>query len=212
MSAASAPARMTPRHVQLLRAVFAALAGLMITFSPDHSAEIGLAVFAGFATATGLVLALAAWLVRPAGQRGRIVLLVAIYVVAGTLAGLPALRSTVALFATLIAWGFAAGITELAIGIADRRAGRDRVAARDTIVMGALTILLAVATAIVPAGYRLDYFIEEAGRSFTLTGTIIAVGLFGGYAAIVAAFLGIAGFSPRAAAVPAPAPTTKDQP
>ena len=42
----SAPARaFTVRHVQLLRALFAAAAAVMITFSPDHSAAVGLSVF-----------------------------------------------------------------------------------------------------------------------------------------------------------------------
>ncbi|MNL67086.1 hypothetical protein D3C87_1916440 [compost metagenome] len=47
--------------------------------------------------------------------------------------------------------------------------------------------------------YALDYTIEEAHATFTLTGITIGVGLFGGYAAIVAVYLGIAGFSPRPA-------------
>lgn len=192
---------MTARHVQLLRALFAAVAAVMITFSPDHSASVGLAVFGGFAAATAIILGLSAWLVRPAGQRGRIVLLTAIYLVAGTVAGTPQLRSTTALFAVLIAWGLLAGLVELIIGLVDRRT--DPVIARDTVFVGALTMVLGIASIIVRPEYRLDYFIEEADQTFTLTGTIIAVGLFGGYAAIVAAFLGIAGFSPRPAADPA---------
>ncbi|HZU93558.1 MAG TPA: acyl-CoA synthetase, partial [Microbacterium sp.] len=52
----SAPARtFTVRNVQLVRALFAAVAAAMITFSPDHSAAIGLSVFSGFAIATALV-------------------------------------------------------------------------------------------------------------------------------------------------------------
>ena len=37
------------RHLQLARALFAAVAAAMITFSSDHSAQVGLAVFSGFA-------------------------------------------------------------------------------------------------------------------------------------------------------------------
>ena len=58
----SAPAKVTVlgctartfevRHVQLGRALFAAVAAIMITFSADHSAEVGLAVFSGWAIAT----------------------------------------------------------------------------------------------------------------------------------------------------------------
>mgnify|MGYP007130840096 CR=1 FL=1 len=73
----------TARHVQFARAGFAALAAVMITFSQDHSAELGLAVFSGFAIAQALVLLLAAWLVATAGSRGHYVLLGAISLVAG---------------------------------------------------------------------------------------------------------------------------------
>ena len=57
------------RHVQLARAAFAAIAAIMITFSSDHSALVGSAVFSGFAIATGLALLLAVWLVYPKGRR-----------------------------------------------------------------------------------------------------------------------------------------------
>jgi uncharacterized membrane protein HdeD (DUF308 family) len=188
-------ARVTARHIQLLRALFAAMAALMITFSPDHSAGVGLAVFGGFGIATALVFAVAAWLVAPAGHRGAPILLAAIHLVAGMAASAVALRSDVLFFVVIIAWALAAGTAELVAGVVQRgRTGRS--ASRDAIVVGALTILLGVAVLLVPADYSLDYFIEDAGRGFTLTGTIIAVGLLGGYAAIAAVYLGIAGFSP----------------
>ncbi len=62
---------------------------------------------------------------------------------------------------------------------------------------------------VVPAGFTLDYFIKDADQWFTLTGTTLAVGIFGAYAAIVAVYPGIAAFSPRreapaAEAVPSP--------
>ena len=50
-----------------------------------------------------------------------------------------------------------------------------------------------------PTQYALQYSIAGAG-SFTLTGITIGVGVFGGYTAIVAVYLAIAGFSPRRAA------------
>jgi hypothetical protein len=65
------------------------------------------------------------------------------------------------------------------------------------VLAGALTIALGIGLLLVNPAYSLEYFISEAGRSFTLTGITIGVGLFGGYAAIIAVFLGIAGFSPR---------------
>ena len=180
------------RHVQLARAFFAALAAVMITFSPDHSAFVGLSVFSGFAIATGLVLLLSAWLVFPAGRRGPAILLGAFTVVAGMVGGVPALRSTTLVFVLVIGWALLTGIVELAAGIVRRR----EPSARDAVLIGAITIALGVALLFVSPAYSLDYVIEQAGE-FTLTGISIAVGIFGGYAAIVAVFLAIAGFSPR---------------
>lgn len=232
------------RHVQLARAGFAALAALMITFSPDHSAAVGAAVFSGFAIATGLVFLLAAWLVSPAGGRGAAIALGTVTVVAGIVASLPPVRSVAGFFIVVIAWAVIAGAVELAVGArallrarkaartdasdadaAPRRAGyvapwtpRDgatpvvplsRGDARDAVVVGVLGILLAVGMLLVPTGYALRYTIEEVGQTFTLTGIIIAVGIFGAYAAIVAVYLAIAGFSPRPATASA-SPETAD--
>jgi uncharacterized membrane protein HdeD (DUF308 family) len=182
------------RHLQIARALFAALATVMVTFSPDHSAAVGLSVFSGFAIATGLVFALAAWLVFPAGSRGPAVLLAVLNVVAGMVAGIGPWRTTEVFFVVLIAWAVATALAEIVPAIRARRAGGND---RDALAIGILTAVLAVAVALVPTGYALEYYIAEAGQSFTLTGTVIAVGIFGGYAAIVAVYLGIAGFSPR---------------
>jgi uncharacterized membrane protein HdeD (DUF308 family) len=184
------------RHVQLARALFAAIAAIMVTFSPDHSALVGLAVFSGFAIATGLVQLLAAWLVSPAGHRGAAILSGVLTLVAGMVAGVGAWRSTGLFFAVVIAWAALTGLTELIAGLRARRSPTRGDAPRDAILIGAITLALAVGTALVPAGYVLDYRVEGAG-DLTLTGIVIAVGIFGGYAAIVAVFLGIAGFSPR---------------
>ncbi len=201
MPASAEPLRVTSRHVQLLRALFAAVAALMITFSPDHSADVGLAVFGGFGIATGMVFVLAAWLVAPGGGRGSTALLGAVSLVAGMTASVVALRSATLFFTVVIAWALLAGLVEILAGALQRdRLGRAD--ARDAIVVGALTAALGLAVLLVPGDYALDYFIEDAGRSFTLTGTTIAVGLLGGYAAIVAVYLGIAGLSPRPAAEP----------
>ena len=188
----TAPRAFEARHVQIARALFAALAAVMITFSPDHSASVGLAVFSGFAIATGIVLLLSAWLVQPAGRRGPAILLGVFTLVAGMVGGFPALRSTTLFFVLVIAWALLTGIVELVAGIVRRREPN----ARDAVLIGALTIALGVALLFVSPGYALHYAIAEAGE-FTLTGISIAVGVFGGYAAIIAVFLGIAGFSPR---------------
>ncbi|GAA5085044.1 hypothetical protein GCM10025760_03520 [Microbacterium yannicii] len=206
------------RHVQLARAAFAAIAALMITFSPDHSAAVGSAVFSGFAIATGLVLLLSVWLVYPAGRRWPAAAIGGVTVAAGMASGLYPLRTVAGYFAIVIVWALLSGVLELIAGwrgLAGRRERREiapgiadarpavpagpRSESRDGAVIGAITILLGIGLLFVQPAYALDYTIEEAHATFTLTGITIGVGLFGGYAAIVAVYLGIAGFSPRTA-------------
>lgn len=198
------------RHVQLARALFAAVAALMITFSADHSAAVGLSVFSGWAIATALVLGIGAFLAYPRERRGGIVLLAALTLVAGMIGGLPAVRSTTLFFALVISWALITGIVELVLGIRHRRSAEPG-EARDEILIGIVTICLGIGLLLVNPAYSLDYFIKEAGATFTLTGITIGVGLYGGYAAIVAVFLGIAGFSPRRTAV-ADAPVAQTPP
>lgn len=186
------------RHLQLARAFFAALAAVMITFSPDHSAAVGLAVFSGFAIATGLAWFAAVWLVFGAGDRWFAVLLGILAILAGMATGIPALRTDTVFFVVVIAWAVLSGLVETIAGFRARRvADGSRSASRDGIAVGLLTMLLGVGLLAVPIQYALSYTIEEVGQTYTLTGITIAVGVFGGYAAIVAVYLGIAAFSPR---------------
>jgi uncharacterized membrane protein HdeD (DUF308 family) len=236
VTSASSARTFDVRHVQLARAAFAALAAVMITFSPDHSAQVGMSVFSGFAIATGLVLLLSVWLVHPAGRRWPAASLGGVTLVAGMAGGLMPLRTVTGFFSVVIAWALVSGGLELvagwramrgprarreiAPGVADVRPVVDpgpRSDARDGVVVGAVGVLLGIALALVPAGYALTYRVEEAGMTGTLTGIIIAVGIFGVYAAIVAVYLGIAGFSPRKEAevvteAPASAPADQKDP
>nr|WP_314845219.1 acyl-CoA synthetase [uncultured Microbacterium sp.] len=200
----SATARaFTVRHVQLLRALFAAAAAVMITFSPDHSAAVGLSVFSGFVLTTALVQILAVWLVFPAGERWPSVVLALLGMIAGMTAGVPMWRTDDLFFVVVISWAAATGLVELIVGLRARRAGE--VGARDSITVGAFGLLLALVLLAIPAGFVQPYAIDGAG-AFELTGIILGVGMFGGYAAIVAVFLGIAGLTPnRADAVAATA-------
>ncbi len=190
------------RHVQLARAAFAALATVMITFSPDHSPAVGLAVFSGFAIATALIWIVSIWLVYRAGSRWPAVLMGITTLIAGMVTGLPALRSVTVFLVVVIAWALITGIVELSAGVRARRdPAQQPGAGRDAITIGIITIVLAVGLLFVPAQYALQYTIEQAG-TFLLTGSTIAVGIFGGYTAIVAVYLAIAAFSPRLAEQP----------
>jgi len=216
VTSASSDRTFAVRHVQIARAAFAALAAVMITFSPDHSALVGMAVFSGFAIATGIVLLLAVWLVYPAGRRWPAATLGAVTLVAGMVGGLGPVRTITGFFAVVISWALVSGLIELvagwrglrgararrdiAPGVADVRPVADpgpRADSRDAVVVGAVGVILGFALLVVPTGFALQYTIEEAQQTFTLTGIIIGVGIFGAYAAIVAVYLGIAGFSPR---------------
>ncbi len=187
------------RHVQLARAAFAALVAIMITFSSDHSAEVGFAVFSGFAIATALVFFVAAWLVYPSGARWPAVLLGVLSVVAGMAGGIGALRTVPLFFVVVVAWAITTGVVETVAGARDlrRRAGAPRSQARDALTVGILTLVLGAALLLVPTQYALSYRIEGVDETFTLTGITIGVGVLGGYAAIVAVYLAIAGLSPR---------------
>ncbi|WP_136041902.1 MULTISPECIES: acyl-CoA synthetase [unclassified Microbacterium] len=191
----SAPARaFTMRHVQLLRALFAAVAALMITFSSDHSAPVGLSVVSGFVFTTALVQLLAAWLVLPAGSRWSYILLAALGIVAGGVSGIPAWRSDDLFFIVVSSWAIVSGGVEILAGIRSRRTADPL--SRDAITVGALGVLLGIVLLLIPADFLQEYTIDKAG-TFVLSGIILGVGMFGGYAAIVAVFLGIAGLTPK---------------
>lgn len=197
-SAASRVARAT----LILRALFAAVAAMVVTFAQERTGIFSVAVFAAFAIATGVVFAVDAALTRTSAvAKGA---LAAVHVIAGALSILLPLAPAHRFHAVLLGWAVVAGVIELAVGIARRRDGSAW--ARDAITVGALTLLLAAVTLVVSPDYALDYFVEEARQEFTLTGTIIGVGLFGGWAAIVAVYLGIGAVSPA----PKTASLTKD--
>ena len=114
------------RHVQLARAAFAALAAIMITFSPDHSAAVGMAVFSGFAIATGLVLLLSVWLVYPAGRRWQAGALGGVTLAAGMIGGLGPMRTATGFFAIVLIWALASGALELLAGSLGLRGRTER--------------------------------------------------------------------------------------
>lgn len=188
------PQTVTPRATRILmivRALIAAVAAIVVTFVQNRPGEFAVAALEGFLIAS-LAYFVAETLVRGLNPTRVLLGLVALAgaVLALALPGSPDARFHLA----LLLWAAAAGIIELVGGLLGRRRGAAD--ARDQITIGALTCVLALASLIVSPEYALDYFVEEAGQSFTLTGTIVGVGLFGGWAAIVAVYLGIGAFSP----------------
>lgn len=223
MTKAPATRSLEVRHVQIARAAIAALAAVMVTFSPDHSAAVGLSIFSGFSLLLGFVLLVAAWQLFAAGRRWPSVVMGVLCVIAGLAASVAQLRTDPLFFVIVSAWALTTGAIETIAAVRDRRAARAdsdaaaaavaRSDARDGLTVGILTLVLGLALLLVPTQYALQYTIRDANATMTLTGIIIGVGVFGGYAAIVAVYLAIAGFSPRKAvpAAEAARTTTTDE-
>lgn len=162
----------------LARAVIAAVAGCVITFSPDHGPAFGLAVFGGFALATGtlsLALGLPVWTGR---SRPLAVGSAVLTLVAGIAALIALPVAHLLSFVALVAgWALISGFLEFSSG----RRGHG-LAARDAVIVGAGTMLLGAAFGLLPPH------------------PVVTVGLLGAYAVMVAVFLAIAAFSLKWAA------------
>ncbi|MEF2976360.1 hypothetical protein [Subtercola sp. YIM 133946] len=197
----------------IARAIPAFVVAAYLTFTENHSSQVGLFVFGAYAVvASVFVAALSARYVEVPATRRLFIAQGVIGFVFGVVAlvfnsgGTPFFLYIVTLFAALT------GILELYCGLRSRSArasvaagaalradagrqdaGRrgadrvavDRLAAKDWIAVGAFTALLALVFLIIP----LD--------------VVTAVGLFGGYAVIVGIYLVIGGLSLRWGASPA---------
>jgi uncharacterized membrane protein HdeD (DUF308 family) len=176
--------------VPVIRGLLAAVAAVVITFSPNHSPEFGSLVFGVWAVVSGLVVgALSLRLVTARGIRSLFAINAVVTVVAGLLAltvpggGLPFLLYLVSV------WAAVTGFVELFAGL---RARGTVAAARDWIAVGALTALLAIVFLLLPPD------------------AVTAVGLLGGYLVIVGVYLIIGGFSLKWAAAPAASGTAAE--
>lgn len=166
--------------VPIIRALPALLATIVITFSQDHSAQLGLIVFGCFAIATGVLLAGFSHRRMPRGTARTLVISQGVI---GVLAGVGALllnAAGVGVFLYLVSvWAAVTGFLELYSGV---RVKPGNALSRDWLIAGAMTAILAIV------------FLLIAPDSVT------AVGLFGAYAAILGVYLMIAGFSLKWAA------------
>lgn len=165
--------------VPVVRGLLAVVPAVVITFSPNHSPELGLLVFGIWAVVSGLVVgALSLRLLVGRGIRSLFAINAVVTVVAGLLAlsvpgGLPFLLYLVSV------WAAVTGFVELYAGLRSR--GRTA-AARDWIAVGAFTAVLAIVFLLLPPD------------------AVTAVGLLGGYLVILGVFLVIGGLSLKWAA------------
>lgn len=161
--------------VPLTRAVVAFAAGVAIALTSNHNARFGLVVFGLFALVSGILIASLSWRRLPDP-------VVRVYLIAqgglGILAGILALAlhtSGLGLFLYLVSvWAALTGFMELYCGVRARSKGPS---SRDWLTVGAMTALLALVFLLIPSD------------------SVLAVGLFGAYAVILAVYLGIGAFS-----------------
>lgn len=173
----------------LLRAGVAAALALAVTFSADHSAQLGATVLALFAGVTGVVVVTGV----ARGAYPRAFLAQCVVYLAGTIAAAAVMGAGVSALLFLVSAFFAVtGILELVIGLRSR----SNPASRDWILVGALGAVLALAVLLVPADFRQVITLPDPTKVVPdLTASTIVVGLLGAYWAIAAVYLAIAGLS-----------------
>ena len=186
----AAPERTQYWVVPVVRGLLALVPSAVITFSPNHSPELGLLVFGMWAIVSGLVVgALSLRLLADRGIRSLVLVNAVVTVAAGLLAvtvpgGLPFLLYLVSV------WAAVTGFVELFAGL--RARGRTP-AARDWIAAGGFTALLAIVFLLLPPD------------------AVTAVGLLGAYFVILGVYLVIGGFSLKWAAAPGAAASGSEQ-
>ena len=176
----------------LARAVPAIALAVVVTFSANHSAALGLITLGVFGIVTGAVVLVAAFR-SPAHAvirgvqlvQGGVSLLVGIIAIVVPGAGLPFLVLLITAFAVVT------GFLELYLGLRGRR---DHVQARDWMFVGGLTVLLAIAVLFVPPDF-VQSFVGPDKVARELTASIVTVGLLGAYWVILGVFLVIAALS-----------------
>ena len=186
----AAPERTQYWVVPVVRGLLALVPSAVITFSPNHSPELGLLVFGVWAIVSGLVVgALSLRLLADRGIRSLVLVNAVVTVAAGLLAvtvpgGLPFLLYLVSV------WAAVTGFVELFAGL--RARGRTP-AARDWIAAGGFTALLAIVFLLLPPD------------------AVTTVGLLGAYFVILGVYVVIGGFSLKWAVAPGAAASGTEQ-
>ncbi|MFZ4896618.1 DUF308 domain-containing protein [Plantibacter sp. Mn2098] len=194
--------------VPILRAVVALATAGVITFTAGHSSHFGLNVFGAFALASGLVVGIASIrLVSEPVTRAFFVGQGVIGVVTGVLALVLSGGGLGMLLYVVSVWAALTGFLELYSGLRNR--GRHP-GAKDWTAVGAFTVLLAIATLLVPPGLE-QRFAAPGGIEGILRADIVVVGLVGAYAAIIGVFLVIGGLSLKWAAAKQISPSNEPE-
>lgn len=178
--------------VPILRAIPLLVLGMVTTFVSDHSSNVGLATFGATTLVGGLVLAYGSyrWL-GDATSRLLAVVQGGVGIVFGGLALAFVDGGLVRLVALVTGWAAITGVIELVTGLRRRRRSA---LARDWILLGIATLVLAVVYLVTPTDYAKPFGGLEHVPG-TLTSSTILVGVVGAYGALVGVFLVIQGLS-----------------
>jgi uncharacterized membrane protein HdeD (DUF308 family) len=165
--------------VLLARGILAAVVALVITFSADHNPVFGMTVYGSFAFLQGLLLAATAARSAPTSTGAALTLAggvvgLATGVLAGALLVVSPGSAADSLVPAVAMSAAASGVLELLLGLRRADSGEQ---ARDRLVLGIITLLLA-AVVLISAG-----------------NPVVTVGLVGAYAAIAGVYLIIAALS-----------------
>ena len=192
-----------PWFLGLGRAIPAIILAIVITFSADHSARLGLVAFGAYAVASGLATGIAA-ATRVAPGTVRLVVLcqaVVALVTGGVALAVPG--GGYAYFVLVLsAYAAVCGFLEIYLGARSWRRSPARssvgpsassAVARDWMFVGALSVALGIIAFVIPANFNQPFSVE--GVSGVVTASVALVGVFGAYLAIVGIFLAIASFS-----------------
>lgn len=160
----------------ILRSIPALVAAVVITFSRNHAAVVGLTVFVGFAFLLASTLIFTVMSVPLEGLNRKLVGIQAIAtVVAAAIASATLTGGLPALLLVLSIWAGITAALELYAGYRES----NRTVAKEWLTIGGFTAILAIIEAVVPMN------------------DVYAVGIFGAYAAIVGVYQVIAGISLR---------------
>lgn len=176
----------------LVRAVLALALAVVTTFTAGHSASFGLVSFGLFALLSGLALAtLSARSVAQSATRSVFVVQGAVTALVGV-AALSGSASGLLFYLYLVSvWAAVTGFVELYAGLRNRG---HTPAARDWIIVGALTVMLAVVFLVVPPDYS-QTFRAAGGVDGVVNASVVGIGVLGAYGAVVGVYLLIGALS-----------------
>lgn len=184
----------------LFRALPALVGALVITFTQDHNARFGFAVFGAVVLWSGVIVGFEGVGIKGHPSRVFVLIRSLLNVLAGGFSLFMATGghdwATAGSFILTVAiWGIATGVVELLAAFMSRR---HAMYSSEILIAGALTTLLGIIVAFVPPELNDEYGgLEQVEGS--LTADVQAIGFVGAYFAILGVLLVVEAISLRAA-------------